>query len=377
MKMGRPSSPRRPRLLLILYFAVALDFLLASLLHLLALRRVVDRDVPTSQFEFDRVDRAAPAAPADDDPRPRPLTRVFYNLFAGGPEDESRVRAIVDEQLGLLIPDLHDASSVAVTSIGHRLADLPPGAYVREHAVEGGEELTLRALWEHCRANDDPRETVAYLHSKGSFHPTEDNRHLRRFVTRGALSEACANLPEGCDVCSSRMSPLPHPHSPGNMWVARCDYVARLFDPTALERGLLPPAVDEWNPCKGRGRFLGEHWVYSHPSVRPCDLYPGSEYVWGYVNVSRGDDWDMDPRAAPRFAFGDYAHPKGWCRTNHPETLEMDKFATLRRRNYELLYNVTDLGNKWWGWDFLERSGHRRRRRRRGKRKRRGGRPPA
>ena len=140
------------------------------------------------------------------------------------------MRTIVEEQLGLLDAELHDAH-VSVTSIGHRLSALPGNAFVKEHHDEGGEDLTLRSVWEYCNSNPHPSVKVVYLHSKGSFHPNESNHRLRSFVTQGALSKECANLPAHCNICSSRMSPLPHPHTSGNMWLARCDYIARLIDP--------------------------------------------------------------------------------------------------------------------------------------------------
>ena len=31
------------------------------------------------------------------------------------------------------------------------------------------------------------------------------------------------------NVCSSRMTPVPHPHTPGNMWAARCGRLAWAF----------------------------------------------------------------------------------------------------------------------------------------------------
>ena len=152
---------------------------------------------------------------------------VFYNLFVAGTEDEERVQDIVNEQLAVLDPQLHYINA-SITSLGHPLPSIPD-QMTREHIVEGGDEgETLHALWNYCRSNNNHDTKVIYLHSKGSFHPSEQNDKLRRFLTEGALSGECAHLPDTCNVCSSRMSPLPHPHTPGNMWLARCDYVAKL-----------------------------------------------------------------------------------------------------------------------------------------------------
>lgn len=280
---------------------------------------------------------------------------IFYNLFTKSALEEERVRHIVDEQFDHINPKLHDAN-ISITSIGHQLSSIPTNSFINAHHDEGGEDLTLHTLWEYCKHNNHPNVKVVYLHSKGSYHPTESNHKLRNFVTRGALSQECANLPNNCNVCSSRMSPLPHPHTSGNMWLARCDYIAQLIDPLALKEGKLPEKFGEDNPCKGRGRYLGEHWVHSHPSVKPCDLYPGKEFTWAHLRVPPIDgDITKQLEVAPRFKFEEYVLP-GMCMEDHPETLKIDDFVRLRKENYELLYNSSDLEEDWWGWKFLQRS---------------------
>ena len=254
--------------------------------------------------------------------------KIFYNLFVRGPEDERRVTSMLLEQLRALDPALHDAN-VSIAAIGHRPSWARSGdgaAFDVTHRATGTEGASLRALWDHCRAaearrhhhhddDDDDDARVVYLHSKGSLTPGEDNDRLRRFLTEGALSRECASLPDACDVCSSRMSSHPHPHtsgergggarlavaavaassssrarargrkkklttsSTGNMWLARCRYVARLVDPDALARGELPGEFRADRACKGYGRYFFESWVYTHPSVRPCDLYPVSPRI--------------------------------------------------------------------------------------------------
>lgn len=145
---------------------------------------------------------------------------VFYNLYTSSAEDEERVRNIVQEQLQHLNPSLHDATNVTITSIGHPLPSIPYNHTISIHHNQGSEFLTLHSLWEYCKRHKHSATKVIYLHSKGSYHPHKQNDLLRDFLTKGALSEECANLPESCNVCSSRMSPLPHPHTAGNMWLA-------------------------------------------------------------------------------------------------------------------------------------------------------------
>ena len=318
--------------------AVALAFVAHYMLQ--------DRPRPAVQSNASRSARFEGDGPATK-------IRVFYHLFTKSPAEEERVRQIVAEQFGHLDPTRHD-TNVSVTSIGHPPSSLPRGAHVAERRDAGGEDRTLRAVWEHCRSSGRRDAKVVYLHSKGSYHATAANERLRDFVTRAALSPACADLPADCDVCSARMSPLPHPHTSGNMWLARCDYVARLFDPAARAEGALPDEMREDGPCRGRGRYLDEHWVHSHPSVRPCDLYPGP-FAWAHRRVPEVGKWEAELRPAPRFKFREYVLP-GMCMDEHPDTLSIVDFVKLRKQNYEMLYNITDLDESWWGWEFLQRS---------------------
>ena len=69
--------------------------------------------------------------------------------------------------------------------------------------AEGDETQTLGLLWDYCVGHPD--EKVIYMHSKGSFNSNPKNDVLQRFVTRGAASEECANLPDSCNLCASRV----------------------------------------------------------------------------------------------------------------------------------------------------------------------------
>ncbi|KAL7551470.1 hypothetical protein ACHAWF_016771 [Thalassiosira exigua] len=290
------------------------------------------------------------------------LIPVFYNLFVPSPADASRVSGILDEQLRALNPALHDVANLSIHSVGHRLPDVPE-SYLKGHRYEeGGEDRTLHTLWTHCRQashRDDPNSLVVYLHSKGSFHPDPSNDRLRRFLTEGALSRECAALPDECDVCSSRMSPHPHPHAPGNMWLARCPYVSKLRDPYDARDGKLPPPFGGGDDgCRGYGRYFFEHWVHSHPSVRPCDLYPGREYAWAYDDVP-DSGFDKELKRAPRFDFDVYAdllRKSYWyCREDKsPNT--PGGYLENRRRGYEALYGTKELDEGWYLWDFLNLS---------------------
>lgn len=70
------------------------------------------------------------------------------------------------------------------------------------------------------------------------------------------------------------------------MWLADCQYVR------ACVQKLLPPRTfpmkmrrfkDKGSAaCTGRMRWAAEHWIHSHPSVKPCDLYTEPNFLFGY-----------------------------------------------------------------------------------------------
>jgi len=301
------------------------------------------------------------------------LTTVFYNVFTKNSTDEERVKKIVNEQFSFLDQKRHRA--VLITSIGHQLSDITNNASspslinitLQRHYERGNEGMTLHALWEFCRipTNNNHATKVVYIHSKGSFHNKPMNTHLRKFLTVGALSKDCdTNLPDSCDVCSSRMSPFPHPHSPGNMWLARCDYIARLVNPQLLtmKNNNLPSLFTKKRQpqhCRGFGRFFYEHWVHSYPYVQSCDLYASKEYLWGYKGVPQNqtkwfDDHHLKPKQkelkpAPRFDFSDYLTPVPLeCPTTRKN------WTDERIYNYKHLYPNVTIDKSWWGNGYFQ-----------------------
>ena len=272
-------------------------------------------------------------------------TAVFYNLYVKRESDMKRVSQIVQEQFREVDPSYHTV--VHVNSIGVPMPSISnfTSAKVIEigQSPKGSELDTLRSLWEYCKFNPD--NNVIYLHSKGSFHPTRANNQLRRFITTGALSRECAELPDTCNVCSSRMSPMPHPHTSGNMWLARCSYVRNhLMEPFLFQEEMGPNKGD----CGGAERFSAEHWVHSHPSVRPCDLYTQPDFVWNYGKIPSTERLaqNLHLAQAPRFAHDSYLIP-GVC----------DGAGSLQHRldEYERIYRTTP-DRSWWGWEFFNHS---------------------
>ena len=89
--------------------------------------------------------------------------------------------------------------------------------------------------------------------------------------------------------------------------------------------------------------------------MKPCDLYPGEEYVWDYTHVPSVENLTKELKIAPRFKFQQYII-NHWFVGAHPDTMTMEGFVRVRWENYELLYNITGLPEDWWGWALLKRS---------------------
>jgi hypothetical protein len=197
-----------------------------------------------------------------------------------------------------------------VRKVVERVAELCPKCDVVEHLQEGGEQTTLAHVHQHCI--EHPDATVAYIHNKGSTHNTQKNTWLRHVHMR-AVPACLSQLQRGgnaaqCNVCSARFSPLPHFHTSGNMWVARCSYVKELYEPDRFEGAMervwahRPISTEGTNSMEGRRRYSSEHWVHSHPAVTPCDVLPASSaFRWGYKYLPEDDGWEPSFSYAPRF----------------------------------------------------------------------------
>ena len=106
---------------------------------------------------------------------------------------------------------------------------------------------------------------------------------------------------------------------------------------------------DSINPCVGTGRFAAEHWIHSHPSVMPCDLFKDTSYVWNYDNVPNGD-FEIDLKAAPRIDLKPYQSPmKGVCGDDSGYKIND------RLTEYQALY-AEEAPESWWGWKLFNAS---------------------
>mmetsp|Transcript_12860 Transcript_12860/g.22311 ORF Transcript_12860/g.22311 Transcript_12860/m.22311 type:complete len:355 (+) Transcript_12860:48-1112(+) len=315
--------------------------------------------------------QSSSARPKQDTAWPRDADQknmVFYNLYVGDVEDIPVVSDFVKAQLSHLDAARH---SLRIHSIGaiQKTSELelePQLAALAEtteliHHDEAQENSTLHDLWSYCRDPKVSSEVVVYLHSKGSFHPHQYQAEKREYMTIGAVSKECTNMPEMCNVCSSRMSPFPTPHTPGNMWAARCSYISKLIDPLLFEDAMDmfvakhhdSQCADSDDSCRGLKRFSNEHWVYSHFDARPCDLDSSHSYFWGSPgekNLQAVVDFvSLAParvlQPAPRFDFKSYRRTCRPCGENMTHLLEEYK---------ELYKEDKEPPSTWWGWKFFK-----------------------
>jgi len=255
---------------------------------------------------------------------------IFYTLYTP-PGDATRVKHIVNTQLHNLTNKIHVFSSGLFINV--------TAAASQTHRDVGTEAQALTALHNYCKQH--PNNNVIYLHSKGSFHNTPENEKFRRFLSNAALSDDCRQLPAGCNICSARFSPLPHPHTPGNMWLARCSYVRHVVAPEILEANMASrPGI---NYCVGKDRYAYEHWVHSHPWAAPCDLSPDSLFKYGYDNIPTKYT-DNALAMAPRFPLQTYIRKV--CKG-------VGLYVEERIEEYNMLYDQKPR-ESWWGYTALK-----------------------
>jgi hypothetical protein len=155
-----------------------------------------------------------------------------------------------------------------------------------------------------------------------------------------------------CNTCSFRMSPFPHMHTAGNMWLAQCAYVRQLLKPSVFSERMntiyRPWASEPYSAesCVGVGRYAAEHWLHTHPYNRPCDLYRHYTFTWGYDGLPKlplSDDWtrqNWNVSQAPRFDKAIYMQGTR-CLPMYNVRRVLDQFQRLYRLKP---------AHDWWGW---------------------------
>lgn len=200
----------------------------------------------------------------------RALYVVFLHAWARAPPDAARTIAIGRE----ILDSFNATWWKQVTTVG--AATWPYPTSHRAHVPVGFETPTLEALQTHCNAN--PRALVAYVHTKGAYHPSDANTQLRRELV-DAAARCTVNMSAECDVCGNKLEFIPLSQFLGNMWVARCEYIRTLVPPATWKqahtaryrRGDMRFSwAKQW--CTSADRYADETWVLSRPGARACPV---------------------------------------------------------------------------------------------------------
>ena len=104
------------------------------------------------------------------------------------------------------------------------------------------------------------------------------------------MSKMCTPSEDKCNVCGSEFYPVPFLQFAGNLFSATCGYVIDLLPPPTFEERMNDIAGDALVAKVAKvyttklaqfdERMLGsyqhsaEHWIGSHPDLKPCDVAP-------------------------------------------------------------------------------------------------------
>jgi hypothetical protein len=312
---------------------------------------------------------------------------IFYHVYV--PEDRGiegvqNALRIVEEQLGQIGGSYAGSSQttrtiVYYTTTGSRALDSTHFTAICEnldldcrhtqHYDEGFEDKTIQKVHEYCQDHESHR--VIYMHSKGSFHHADgDNDRWRRMMTLAVTSEMCLNPPDNsCNVCGLIFYNLWTMFLPGNFWTADCSYIKKLVRPETFEeqmtditeKALLNRLQKKFatnlftdrSDHFGIERYSMEHWVGSHPHIKPCDVSDKS------LDLA---DWTQGERSAEEFKWGMAPRRKTAPIDNNPnaQTIVYGRRANRMREYYLLpgnifkwfaLYNETPPHDSWiWSW---------------------------
>ena len=366
---------------ILLFFAVISIFL-----HNLTLS---NNSAPTHRFFKENYRLESNLAPAINAENTKILdgddVTIFYNIYI--PDERysevsiDKVQSIIQEQLKSRASSIYPESRLNYITIGREMTEPLncTSCFHLEHNDIGDEYQSLTKVHEFCKNN--PHLKVAYIHNKGSYHPSQENNLLRRMLTKAVFSEECLRLASTkksenqsphkscskCNICGSRFSPLPHFHVSGNMWVAECNYIAKLLPPLSFENEMNNVVLNaprtkfgdtqQLTPAfVGRDRYSAEHWAFSHPDICPCDVYPG-KFTWSYERIPENDDWEPDFVMAPRFSSAEEYATVDLYKEQRSYDPEGNWFSLAgRMHEWKTLYGKLPKHDSWV-WSFYNNSG--------------------
>jgi hypothetical protein len=254
--------------------------------------------------------------PPSKNPNAKPV--IFYNIWL---PKEQQIAAVnrVKKQLGIIESNFEGQRPVVYYNhLGdghfnaHELCSEYNSECIRlnEYLPNHQGELFI-SMQNYCQRY--PHAKVSYISNtvdpiKGNF--TYNNAEmLWRHATKAATSDKCKLEPGTCNVCGLSFYALPYFFFLGHMWTAQCSYVNDLISPREFEKRQTDTASNamvesirkrfttslfpQMNKAYlGVDEFAMEHWIGSHPDVRPCDL-TGQE----------ADYWTREERAPTQFSW--------------------------------------------------------------------------
>ncbi|KAL3783743.1 hypothetical protein HJC23_004862 [Cyclotella cryptica] len=150
-----------------------------------------------------------------------------------------------------------------------------------------GRGETLVHLYNYCQSS--PSSRVTYVTNQNSSDGSHTPNELQAYAA-AAASKICLLSTDKCNVCGMEFNALPYQHFSGNSFTADCGYVNKLLPPPEFEEKMNKLAGDvlvkhlestftaEFTPFTpenlGMNHYSVEHWIGSHPDVKPCAVVP-------------------------------------------------------------------------------------------------------
>jgi hypothetical protein len=161
----------------------------------------------------------------------------------------------------------------------------------------------------------------------------------------------------------------------GNIFAAKCEYINKLVPPRMFEarmqnlakQSLLMRAQEKFRMTLfqevgmehfGIGQFVSQHWISSHPQVKPCDVLSMDDTAGGgdtekTLGGMPAFSWSMAPRAQTSI------QPAGWAH-NKKRQLDLNRlkrapeyfYLAGRLFKWLALYNETPSESSWV-WDHF------------------------
>ena len=196
---------------------------------------------------------------------------LYYTIAGGKPESRQLVSQLCKEKSAMITCyelGVHDSDHVS------------------------GETLTHL----HSFCLDKPSSNVIYISNQ--LMPSDVGAGADRYnidkiklATAAVMSTMCQITDHSCNVCGTEFYPLPFLQFTGNMFSASCGYVSKLMPPRKYQKSLYTIAggvtlaylrkqfttelFGKFNPrILGLDQYSIEHWIGSHPYLRPCDVAP-------------------------------------------------------------------------------------------------------